>query len=164
MSLKRSLSMVDPLPALLTLAFAIPFLWIGVSEAREAQVKVASYAVAEGSVTDNNYLSTQDLEDSSRETWAYYPVVTFTTGDGDLVTFTDGVGTFPPEYEEGERVEVLYDPQNPHDATIKSWKRIWMGPLWVMAIGLLPVLVWTGWLLWFHLMQRHSWQPDKAKR
>jgi hypothetical protein len=164
MSLKRSLSMVDPLPALLTLAFAIPFLWIGVSEAREAQVKVASYAVAEGSVTDNNYLSTQDLEDSSRDTWAYYPVVTFTTGDGDLVTFTDGVGTFPPEYEEGERVEVLYDPQNPHDAILKSWKRIWMGPLWVMAIGLLPVLAWTGWLLWLYLMQSRSWQHDIAKR
>ena len=153
MSLKRSLSMVDSLPSLLILAFAIPFLWIGVSEAREAQVKLASYAVAEGIVVDNNYLSSQDLEDSSRETWAYYPIVTFTTGDGNSVTFTDGVGTFPPEYEEGDGIQVLYDLQDPHDATIKSWGRIWMGPIWVMAIGLLPVVAWSGWMLWPYLVR-----------
>jgi hypothetical protein len=50
----------------------------------------------------------------NRET--YSPVVRFTTSDGRALSFTDPVSRYPPEFEVGEKAEVLYDPQDPHKA------------------------------------------------
>jgi hypothetical protein len=46
----------------------------------------------------------------------YTPVVRFATGDGRVLSFTNSVASYPSEFEIGEHVEVLYDPQNPHKA------------------------------------------------
>jgi hypothetical protein len=80
---------------------------------------------------------------------SYVPVVEFQTSDGEVVRFTDGIGTFPPEYEVGAEVSVLYDPENVHSARTSTWKRIWFGPTLITGIGMLPVAVGIGlgWLM-----------------
>lgn len=51
------------------------------------------------------------------ESWeTFSPVVRFTTHDGRALSFTDPVSKFPPEYEIGEHTQVLYDPNDPHQA------------------------------------------------
>jgi hypothetical protein len=50
----------------------------------------------------------------NRDTFS--PVVRFTTNDGRALSFTDPVSRFPAEFEVGERAQVLYDPQDPHQA------------------------------------------------
>lgn len=156
MIFKRLFWHINPLPTMILLPFAIPFLWIGVSEVVKAQAKAETFAVAEGVVVDNNYVSSQDLEDSSTITYSYHPVVTFRTSERQSVTFTDGVGTFPADYDKGDRVEVLYDPADPHNATIRSWTRLWMGPLWIILIGLLPVFGWLAWTFWPYFVRRRT--------
>lgn len=53
----------------------------------------------------------------SFESWdTFSPVVRFTTHDGRSLSFTDPVSKFPPEYEVGEHTQVLYDPNDPHQA------------------------------------------------
>jgi len=92
-------------------------------------------------VVDNAYIVTND---NGTESGAYYPVVEFTVAE-DRVRFQDGVGSLPPDYEEGEAVEVLYERDNPREARIRSWKRLWLAPTIFVAVGLLPVGVFGAW-------------------
>ncbi len=134
-------------PNLLVFLFTLPFLGIGVSEAVKVRQMLASFESATGIVIDNDYQTSPDPDDPAREAGAYFPVVKFSSSQGGNTTFTDGVGSIPPDYEIGDSVEILYNPQNPREAKIKSWKRIWFAPTLFIAISLLPVamvLVWTA--------------------
>lgn len=51
----------------------------------------------------------------------YFPVVNYTADDGRHRTVQMSVGSDSPEYEKGDAVTVLYDPQHPLDARIKSF-------------------------------------------
>lgn len=52
---------------------------------------------------------------------AYYPVVEFTAKDGKRRSVQLSEGSWPPSYEIGDEVTVLYDPGRPSDARIKSF-------------------------------------------
>jgi len=51
----------------------------------------------------------------------YYPVVQFTANDGKRRKVQLSEGSWPPAYEIGDEVTVLYEPDNPLDARIKSF-------------------------------------------
>ncbi|MEU1461225.1 DUF3592 domain-containing protein [Streptomyces sp. NPDC005727] len=65
-----------------------------------------------------------------------YPVVAFTSADGERRTFRSSFGSNPPSYEKGEHVEVLYDADSPDDARIKGFASLWLLPLIFGGIGL----------------------------
>ncbi|MFE3633885.1 DUF3592 domain-containing protein [Streptomyces cellostaticus] len=65
-----------------------------------------------------------------------YPVVAFTSADGEHRTFRGSFGSDPPSYETGEHVEVLYDADSPGDARIKGFASLWLLPLIFGGIGL----------------------------
>lgn len=77
----------------------------------------------------------------------FYPVVEFTTPEGQVVRFQDRNGSNPPAHRVGETVDVLYDPARPQVAAIASWKDLWLfstillgfGGLWVL-LGVLAFL------------------------
>src|SRR5512139_174401 len=50
----------------------------------------------------------------------YYPVVEFTASDGRRRNIQMSEGSSPPSYEVGDEVTVLYEPDHPIDARIKS--------------------------------------------
>ncbi|GAB4207913.1 MAG: hypothetical protein Fur006_66240 [Coleofasciculaceae cyanobacterium] len=50
----------------------------------------------------------------------YYPIVQFTSQNGQTIEFQSSVGSHPPSYSKGQKVEVLYQPTNPQDARISS--------------------------------------------
>lgn len=50
-----------------------------------------------------------------------YPIVAFTDQTGQRRRFSNTVGSKPPAYARGDRVPVLFDPENPADATIDSF-------------------------------------------
>lgn len=51
----------------------------------------------------------------------YYPVVEFKSRDGKRRTIQMSEGSDPPSHEVGDEVTVLYEPDNPSDARIKSF-------------------------------------------
>ncbi|MGW1892470.1 DUF3592 domain-containing protein [Streptomyces sp. NPDC002004] len=65
-----------------------------------------------------------------------YPVVEFTSSDGTSRTFRSSTGSNPPAYEEGERVEVLYQADSPEDARINGFASLWLLPLIFGGLGL----------------------------
>ena len=78
--------------------------------------------------------------DLSRETDSegevtFYPVVRFTTAEGKEIEFKSSSGSSPPSQSEGDRVDVLYDPDDPNDARLSGIFDLWLFPIVSFALG-----------------------------
>lgn len=89
---------------------------------------------AKGIVFKNNY---KVLGTDTRGT--YYPVVRFLTERNEWITQEVDVGTNPP-MAEGKEIQVLYDPNNPHDVIINSDLRLIYLPWFFILIGILGLV------------------------
>lgn len=100
---------------------------------------VASAARTRGKVVD---LAESRSSDGS-STW--HPVVSFEVG-GEAVTFKSKFGARPAPYDIGDAVDVLYDPENPPDARIDSFRGLWLGAVIAGSLGLFFAGI--AWLIW----------------
>jgi len=75
-------------------------------------------------------------EKKGRVGYVYRPVVSFQTVDNRTIRLTSSGASYPPKYRVGEQVEVIYDPQEPENAKIKSFESLWLGVVISGAIGL----------------------------
>lgn len=116
-----------------------PMFCIGLSEAYKSAQITRTFVATEGTVVDNVF------RPFAYNGAAYVPVVEFQTHDGQGVHFEDGIGTYPPEYEVGTLVSVLYDPKDVQNAQVNSWKRVWFAPTLITSIGMLPILIGIVW-------------------
>jgi len=137
----RWLSRVNWFAVLFPLLVGCPFLCIGLSEVYKTARMVNASAATRGTVIGNTF---RPFAEGGA---AYVPVVEFQTRDEQMVRFTDGIGTYPAEYEVGTRVNVLCDPQDVRNARVSSWKRVWFGLTLITSIGALPILIGIG-LAW----------------
>ena len=65
-----------------------------------------------------------------------YPVFQFVDEKtGQEITVHSGHGSYPPDYQVGQEVDLLYDPENPHDAKIESFSELWGGQLILTGLG-----------------------------
>jgi hypothetical protein len=102
------------------------------------------------------YMSTTQFVDSALQTngvvvdlirresdgeHTYAPQVTFTTLDGEEITFISGSSANPPSFHEGESVDVLYLEETPEEAKINAFATLYTPPLIVGGIGLIFFLV-----------------------
>jgi hypothetical protein len=62
-------------------------------------------------------------------TTLYAPRVRFTTDAGQQVVFVSDTASNPPEYEEGDRIDVRYRSDDPTDAVVDSVTGIWLGAI-----------------------------------
>lgn len=72
----------------------------------------------------------------SSDSTTYAPKYRFVVDGQQVYTVTSSSGSNPPGYEVGEKLQVLYNPQNPSDAKINSFMGLWFGPVLVGAMGL----------------------------
>jgi hypothetical protein len=75
----------------------------------------------------------------------YKPVVSFSDQQGGEHRFTSSFASRPPRYRVGEQVDVLYDPDDPSDASLGAAPMVWAGP--IVLLGLAFFLTITGVLL-----------------
>ncbi|GAB4568668.1 MAG: hypothetical protein Fur0017_12210 [Anaerolineales bacterium] len=61
-----------------------------------------------------------DIE-TDNVSYYYYPVVEFKAEDGKRRTIQLNEGSNPPSHDVGDEVTILYEPENPNDARIKSF-------------------------------------------
>jgi Protein of unknown function (DUF3592) len=65
----------------------------------------------------------------------HHPVVEFRTEDGEVVEFASPYGQNPPAYRVGQRVPVLYDPDRPETAALRSFASLWLACLVTALLG-----------------------------
>jgi hypothetical protein len=70
---------------------------------------------------------------SESDRYTYTPRVQFTTRDGRMIDFWGNSGN--PIV--GERVEILYKPDNPHSARLNGFFSLWFGPAFFGGMGAL---------------------------
>lgn len=59
----------------------------------------------------------------------YSPVYTYRTMSGQVIEVTDSMFSNPPQFKEGQMIDVLYDPENPGRARINKWFNLYFVPL-----------------------------------
>ena len=116
----------------------LPFLGIGLHEAYRNNRDIENFALASGMVVGNSYAN---VFNDGQVSGVYLPIVEFVLPDGRKIRFTDRVGSLPPDYEVGASLEIIYNPDNPSNARINSWKRLWLVPVLLMIVGSLPFIV-----------------------
>jgi hypothetical protein len=75
----------------------------------------------------------------------YYPDVEFTTAAGETIRFSSNSGSSTSR-SEGDQVDVLYDPNNPHDARLAGLFDVWLIAVIPLILG--AVFIPVGWFLW----------------
>ncbi len=66
----------------------------------------------------------------------YAPVFKFTTIQGQVIEVQESVASYPPEFNQGQIVDILYDPQNPSRARVKKWSSLYFVPLLLSGMGI----------------------------
>lgn len=65
----------------------------------------------------------------------FYPVVRFTTADGEQIQFKSSSGSSPASHDTGDTVGVLYDLDDPGDAELSGFLDLWGLPIIFFFIG-----------------------------
>ena len=77
------------------------------------------------------------LYSSDSDGSGYAPVFKFTTITGQSVEVAEKVYSNPPQFREGQVIDILYDPQNPNRARVKKWSTLYFVPLLLGGMGVL---------------------------
>ena len=129
------------------IAFGALFLAIGLILAGQSASLLSDAKRARGTVVSVEWRtehSSSFHKNRSSDKRVAYPVVEFTSADGTRRTFRASVGSNPPSYETGERVEVLYRADSPQDARINGFASLWLLPLVFGGLGLLAAGIGTA--------------------
>ncbi len=113
-------------------------------------VFLASAAKAEGTVVavDRSESKTARRDGPGYEiSVSYKPVVDFVAANGEKITLHSIVGSDPPMYHKGQKVEVVYLPEQPHQARINDFLSLWLMPLLFGVTGGVFFLVGGGMIL-----------------
>ena len=71
---------------------------------------------------------------------SWSPQVRFAVGEK-TYDFTSSVSSSPPRYQEGQTIDVKYDPQNPNNAKVASGSSYWTGPIVLGGLGVIFTIV-----------------------
>ncbi|HLP90335.1 MAG TPA: DUF3592 domain-containing protein [Nostocaceae cyanobacterium] len=86
----------------------------------------------QGTVTD---FVRRSSTKNSKTYYTYYPLIKFTTKEGEPTKFESSSGSNPPAYTKGQQIDILYNPQDPQSAMINSWWDIWGFSIITTSLG-----------------------------
>lgn len=83
----------------------------------------------------------QSRSDSSNNSITYKPLVKFIDDKGTPIEFLSSTSSNPPSYSVHEKVEVIYNPEFPNEAKIKSFFSLWGGATILGVLGLVFFII-----------------------
>ena len=86
---------------------------------------------AKGTVTQMVY------SHSSEGGGGYAPVYQFKTLDGQTIVIQDSLSSNPPQFQVGQKIDVLYESANPQKARINKWMNLYFAPVLLGGMGLI---------------------------
>lgn len=100
----------------LTAGLGLVFTLVGYFKGKEIKKIKESGIKAEGVVFslefENSSFNNGSDYDTSRSPGMYYPVIRYVTAEKEWVTEKYNIGSYPSKYQEGDKVPVIYDPEN----------------------------------------------------
>ena len=132
-----------PFPKIIVLIFlavAVLMLTISAITTVSTSLALAKEKSAPGTIVD--VVARQ--ENDERGTVFYYPVVEFYSPDETYYLVQLSEGSWPPAYEKGQEVTVLYNPARPLNARIKSTSSavlMWIVPAITGILGVVFLIV-----------------------
>ena len=99
-----------------------------------------------GEITTGTVTELEESSSSEGGCCVYSPVIEF-QANGQSYQFDGGNASYPPAYEVGETVSVIYDPENPNTAQINKWSERWLFPLIIIPAMLFAALLTTFFLV-----------------
>lgn len=106
-----------------------------------------------GETTVGRVTRLEESDSSEGDCCVYSPVIEF-AANGQTYSFEGDNASYPPAYEVGEDVNIIYDPANPDTAQINKWTERWLFP-----IIIIPAMLITALVLNFFLI-RSFWRND----
>ena len=120
-------------------AVGVVLLAIGVRIYLSTKKFLATAVGAQGTVIANVEREKKDRETGAIErTWA--PQVRFAVAEKSY-DFVSSVSHSPPRYQEGQTIDVKYDPQDPNNAKVASGSSYWTGPIILGGLGVIFTIV-----------------------
>lgn len=142
-------------PVHLFLGISVVFILIGISMIRKAKRLRRIGRKAMATVIKNKY-STDD--EGSAE---HIPVVEFRTEKHEVITMELSYGNTAEPKEIGEKIEILYNPNNPREAIVNSVIWMMVGPWLFIIIGVAGLILTSLQLLGITNMVTSEWEFDQ---
>ncbi len=108
----------------------------------------------EGMRTTGIVVRLEESDSSDGGCCVYSPVVEFTTSNDQTYSFEGNNASYPPAYEVGQEVSVLYHPNDPKTAQIDKWTERWLFP-----IIIIPAMMGTALIINIVLL-RQFWRGE----
>jgi hypothetical protein len=118
-----------------TIIFSIAgliLIFLGILSIRNACVKIRTWKTVSGTLVGYKVYNNQQANGSST---SFCPQVQFSTDDGKLIDFTSSSGSNRRPYRIGATVKVLYEPDDPTKATIKSFTNLFLPAFFLLLFG-----------------------------
>lgn len=107
-----------------------------------------------GNTTTGTVIELEESSSNEGGCCVYSPVIEF-QANGQTYTFEGDNASYPPAYQVGETVQVIYDPGDLNTAQINKWSERWLFP-----IIIIPAMLFASLLLTFFLVR--SWRRNEA--
>lgn len=133
--------------ALVFAAVGAVMIFFGFRKFNDSRGFKATASSAEGTVTGFEMYDAPGID--PRED-IHYAMVRFTPEGGEAVEFRGPSRDGPVRLDEGDTVDVLYDPEDPTDARVDSFMGLWFAAtmLWVVGGGAVLAPLLTFWQAW----------------
>jgi hypothetical protein len=96
---------------------------------------------------------------------SFHPRIRFRTLDGQEISFITNTGSSPPSHRVNDPVTILYDPQEPHHASIKSFAELWLLPTILCGLGIVFCSLGAGAVIWKGVSTRKdAWLRQNGRR
>lgn len=139
---RQSTSSASKVPVIIGLVFgSIGLLLLGLGAWFGVKANDFSNRAVKAVGTVERMVERQSRSDDKMSTYITYAPVIRYQFDGKEHTFTSPVSSSDPEYEVGDEVELLVDPENPRDASIDSFMGTWFVTALLSGMGLIFSLV-----------------------
>jgi len=94
----------------------------------------------EGATTTGRVVRLEESSSTEGGCCVYSPVIEF-EANGQTYSFEGDNASYPPAYDVGEKVNVIYHPSNPDTAQINKWTERWLFPLIIIPAMILTALI-----------------------
>jgi hypothetical protein len=94
----------------------------------------------EGSSVTGTVVSLREVDETDNTGVTYAPVINYDV-QGRTYTYESSNSSDPPAYEVGEKVTLLYRPENPEEVRVNTWFDLWFLPAMLGGGGVVVAIV-----------------------